>query len=400
MSIQEEKIIKKQVVKKATKKAVKPVVKKVVRRVAKKATKKVVKKPASKEVSTELDISMGQAQAMKAFSTPMGVQPFIEKIKAHASPQVYDMSIRKDREALRTLASNITQSNTFLTKTGKTQADIAKAMPNVIDAERRRVKAEVLNYRDEIRQPLTDWEDAEADRKADIKDRIRAFASDGLDDFGTERLGSELEKLNSIEIDESFDEFAELARAKLDRCIVQVTGLITISQAADVEANRLELERAALAAENQRIREQQIADDARKKAERIAKDQKQRAEDDAERERLQLQLANEKQSKALMASEQARKDAEAKASQDVADAEAKAMQDVADAEFKAQQDNLAEIARLDAEAAKRESDVVHNAKINNAALDALISAGVDPMEAKKAVIAIAQKKIPAVTISY
>ena len=71
------------------------------------------------------------------------------------------------------------------------------------------------------------------------------------------------------------------------------------------------------------------------------------------------------------------------------------------------QAHLDEKARADAaadeilrQAAAREADKVHQAKINRAALDAFIAGGMPEACAKQAVTLIAQRKIPAISISY
>ena len=73
----------------------------------------------------------------------------------------------------------------------------------------------------------------------------------------------------------------------------------------------------------------------------------------------------------------------------------------------AERARLAEIARANAaadeinrQAAAREADKAHKAKINRAALDAFIAGGMPVECAKQAVTLIAQRKIPAIAITY
>ncbi|MNT79820.1 hypothetical protein D3C72_2191990 [compost metagenome] len=73
----------------------------------------------------------------------------------------------------------------------------------------------------------------------------------------------------------------------------------------------------------------------------------------------------------------------------------------------AEQARLEERRRADAAAAEilrqqeaREADKAHKAKINRAALDAFIAGGMPEDCAKQAVTLIAQRKIPAIQITY
>ena len=73
----------------------------------------------------------------------------------------------------------------------------------------------------------------------------------------------------------------------------------------------------------------------------------------------------------------------------------------------AERARLVEIARANAaadeinrQAAAREADKTHKMKINRAALDAFIAGGMPEECAKQAVILIAQRKIPAIAITY
>ena len=73
----------------------------------------------------------------------------------------------------------------------------------------------------------------------------------------------------------------------------------------------------------------------------------------------------------------------------------------------AERSRLAEIARQEAQAAEvkrqaeaREADKAHKARINRAALDAFVAGGMTEECAKQAITLIAQRKIPAIAITY
>lgn len=76
-------------------------------------------------------------------------------------------------------------------------------------------------------------------------------------------------------------------------------------------------------------------------------------------------------------------------------------------DISAENARLAEIARANAaadeinrQAAAREADKAHKARINRAALDAFVAGGMTEECAKQAITLIAQRKIPAISITY
>ncbi|MFB6449293.1 hypothetical protein ACFDR1_16895, partial [Bradyrhizobium sp. 1AS5L] len=59
-----------------------------------------------------------------------------------------------------------------------------------------------------------------------------------------------------------------------------------------------------------------------------------------------------------------------------------------------------EQARIAAETEKREADTKHRAKVNNAAVAALVKGGIAEEAAKAVITLIAKRQVPAISISY
>lgn len=230
-----------------------------------------------------------------------------------------------------------------------------------------------------------------------------------------------LETLQDIQVDASFQEFEEEARRAKDAAIESLTA--AIKEEEQREADRLELERLrqaeadrkaaeeAARAEKERLeREEQIRKDAEAKAQKEAE----------EREALlkkQAEDAQREKEEAIAKAERDKKDAEER--------EAKRIEDEArrEEERKAEQARREEQARLDQEAAvaaalkaendrrekeeadkkaaeeKRAADEAHKMNIHYAIRDAIAAVMRDD-DAGVIVEAIAEGKIPYVTISY
>lgn len=393
----------------------------------------------------QLAILPAKEVALAVFSAPNGLDPYLQSVREEIdkfNASAPDVKTTKGQAAYRSIAYSLAGSKTKLDSLGKELVAELKDVPKKIDAERRRVRELLSAWQEEVRKPLTDWEEAEKARKARHEDAIQA-----IKDFQILREGYTaaavhvlIENLASVNVDESFEEFeAEAARTK-DQ-VLKFLGA-TLEAARQKEAMELENQilREKAEAQAQRDRDAEIARVAAEQA-RIEAEQRAQAERDAaarreaeakaaaDRRELELKLAAEQLERAAaqaardkieseqraaqqkIEDEQRHKQAMAQAEADRVAAEQRAEQERIDSERRqaeaAERARLAEIARANAaadeinrQAAAREADKAHKAKINRAALDAFIAGGMPVECAKQAVTLIAQRKIPAIAITY
>ena len=141
---------------------------------------------------------------------------------------------------------------------------------------------------------------------------------------------------------------------------------------------------------------------------KLAAEQSERAAAQAAREKIE---SEQRAAQQKIDDELRHKQAIAQAEADRVAAEQRAEQERINSDRRqaeaAERARLAEIARANAaadeinrQAAAREADKAHKAKINRAALDAFIAGGMPVECAKQAVTLIAQRKIPAIAITY
>lgn len=104
--------------------------------------------------------------ALAVFGKPQGLDPYLAKIKEELDSFVPDVSTKKGRDAIASIAYKVAQSKTALDNIGKDLVAELKDVPKKIDAERKRMRDLLDQWKDEVRKPLTDWEDAEEARKA------------------------------------------------------------------------------------------------------------------------------------------------------------------------------------------------------------------------------------------
>ena len=324
------------------------------------------------------------------------IEELLDAITAEARSEVGDPSSEKGRAQIKSLAHKVAKSKTAIDSLGKDLVADWKTKSKEVDAIRKTARERLDALKEEVRQPVTDWENAEEQRVSAIKERIDEIKSLACEldsagqPFSLDDLTQSLAQLNSCDIDESFQELRAIAQKIKDDVVVSLKNSIEVAKRIKAEADELERlrkeEEDRQEAERKRLqaeRETRIAKESAEKAERIAKE-KAAAELAEEKRKAEDKAAREKQEadRKLMA---ARED-QARAEKALTDAEEKRLREIAE-QKEAQE--------------KREADLEHRKTINNAAVAALEdSAELSTHQARQVVEAIARQLIPSVAISY
>lgn len=284
-----------------------------------------------------------KSSAMAVFTNNEQLDPIIEKIEKEARSLVPDVSTKKGRDAIASMAHKVARSKTYIDNAGKDLVAELKALPKQIDESRRVVRERLDALKDEVRRPLTEWEAEQERIKAEEVARIKAE-----------------EDRKKFESDH---EIALLMNDKHDR---------------EVAEKKAEAERQRIAHEEELKR--QAAEQAKREAEEKAAAElaaAKKREEDAIAARAQAELlAKQAQERA----EQEAKDAAAKAEAEkkaAIEAEKRKAQEEADrikreAESK-EAARLAEEKRIADEKAKREADVKHRKTVGTNIVNALTS---------------------------
>ncbi|NLG06046.1 MAG: hypothetical protein GX567_19795 [Clostridia bacterium] len=360
---------------------------------------------------------------------PGKLDPLIEHVRAAVKAEDRDATTPAGRDRIKSLAYKVTRTKTTIDAAGKQLVADEKKRLAAIDAERRRVWNELENLADEIRQPVTEYENREKTRVEAHKAAVEAIGN--LDFFAsqptTDEIAARLAEAEAVGVDH--EEFTALATKAKDVVVGSLRAKLEASRKADAERAELERLRREAAEREQREREERAAAKAREEAEQKAREERERqAHESAEREaRIKAEAeARERAAKeaaeraerekreaeeAAKRAEEARVAAEKKAEQERAEAERRAAQAKREAEEaareRAKEAVEQERRRLEAEqrakeeeARKREANRQHRAKVNNVAAAALVLAGLSEDAAKAAIAAIAKGAVPHVTIAY
>lgn len=352
-----------------------------------------------------------QDQALAVFVEPKGLDPWLEKIKAEALSLVPDLTTKKGRDAIASMAYKVRQSKTALDKIGKELVDKLKEQPKLVDAERKRMREALDALAEQVRKPLDEFEAKEAARvekhRADLE-ALSPSQTDGLSAFDIEEL---IEYTAAVPVDETWEEFeAEAHRVKAAAVAMYQDALEKRRQheAEQAELARLREEAAERARQDEIARlQKEAADKARREAEEAAANAKAEAErqakaerDAAERRELELKLQAEQAERQKLAAEQAQKDAEAARLKAEQDAKAQAEQAARDTEARLKREAEQKAAAEAAELAKREADKKHRAKVNNEAAAPFVGIGFTEKQAQDIIKLIVNGKVPHVKIQY
>lgn len=329
---------------------------------------------------------------------------FYEAMKEECEAHTPDLTTEKGRKAIASLAYKVARTKTAIDDAGKQLNEEARARINAIDESRREIRQQLDALKDEVRAPLTEWEQAEAAREQECTAKLEALRQAVALPFGATAADAK-QRLAEIE-GETLDAdrlqgFHPQAVQLRDQAVTTLTFMV--DQLTREETERAELEKLrAEALERERAQAEKAAAEA---------EERRRAEaEKAEQERIaKLQREAEERAKAE-AEQKAREEREAT---ERAHAEALATErcraEEAERSAQAERDRIAREeadrkAAADAEAAeqaRRDTDRAHRSKIMGAAKEAIMEAGeVDEAAAKRIVLAVAAGSIPNISIRF
>ena len=218
-----------------------------------------------------------------AFKTDEDVDALVSAIRQMASDQAagIDVSTSAGRKSLVSVAAKVAKSRAFLKEVSTQAFKTLKAEADAVKIRGERALESLDELRDEIRQPVTEWEQAEEARiriHSDSLTQIRSIATQAMTRYSTiEELDAAFQQLNAL-VGRNWDEFSEQA----DELVTQAT--VALAGARDLLAQRVK-EKAEREETARRLAEEQAA---KAEAERkLAEAQKVAAESQRNAEALQ-----------------------------------------------------------------------------------------------------------------
>lgn len=300
----------------------------------------------------------------------------LNAIASEAKAQAFDISTENGRDEVRSFAFKIARSKTFIDDCGKKLGEEASLKLNAINAERKKSRDFLDLLKEEVRKPLTDWEQAEKNRVDGHEQALKelgqtaSFVAFNHSTMTTEKIESFLAKANATSI-RNWQEFKSRADVELKLAIERITRGLEEARARDAQKAELERLRAAEAQRMQKDREEALARETAEREKKVAEEKiaaVQREKDAAE-------------DRAIVAAATAKKEKE-----QAIEFERKKIAD----EKKAEADAVA----------KREANQKHKTRINGEILTGLRDCGLSSEEAIEVVAAIARGTVPHLKIIY
>lgn len=337
---------------------------------------------------------------------PGTLDPLIEHIRKEVTAEVTDPTTAEGRKRIISLAMKVTKSKTTIDAARKELVAGEKRRLGAIDAEGKKAWDALEALAKEVRQPVTDFEKREDERIEAHRLAIEAIKAlavfqslSGVSyDPDIATIEARLAEAETASTDH--EEFTGIAVSAKDETVEALTNRLAKTRKAEAEREELDRLRKESAEREQRDREAQAAAKAKEDAERLAAERVAAAE----REKADAEAAAEKARQDLAAAEQ-KAIADQQAAAERAEADRIAAEEESrrreEAAAQRERDNIAAHQAAEAEATRqREADKAHRAKVNKAALVALIQAGLSEDASKMAIVAIAKRQIPNVHIDY
>lgn len=266
--------------------------------------------------------------AMAVFTNNDQLDPLIEAIEKEARSLVPDVTTKKGRDAIASMAHKVARSKTYIDNAGKDLVAELKALPKQIDESRRVVRERLDALKDEVRRPLTEWEAEQERIKAEEAMNALHVEALAMNEEFDRQLAARIESDHEIALlmndafdREQADKAAEAERQRIAheeeiKRLAAAAAAREVEQRAQREREEAALREAALKAQAEQAERDRIAAEQKAEADKQAaiEAERRKAQEEADRirreadQREQARLAEEKRK----ADEQARREADVK----------------------------------------------------------------------------------------
>lgn len=353
-------------------------------------------------MSNELQI-LNQNSIVAAFNTKGGINELFERVAQEVRKEVPDITTKKGRDAIGSLAMKVSKSKKIIEDAGKSLVAEQKAQIKLIDDDRIAVVKMFDALRDEVLAPRDAWEQVEKDRVEKHENAIKEITNFILPEninVDAEILASNIRYLEKLPMGAMFEEFEEKIKIAKFETLEKLRTALVAREKYEAEQAELERLRQSEIERQQKERDEAIAKQAAEQA-RIDAEQKAKAEiEKAEREK---QEAIERESKLKLEAEQAiirEQQLKQKAIDDAKQAEIDKQKAIEAERFRIEQQQKTEAEHQAKLEEQRKANIEHMRQINNDVLSALMGLSLNEDQAKLVIKAIAKNEIPHISIKY
>lgn len=119
-------------------------------------------------------VALVQATPVLVLTDKQKFSDFYEAMKAECDALKIDLETEKGRKAIASMAYKVARTKTAIDDAGKLLNEESRARINAVDESRREIRNQLDALKDEVRKPLTDWEQAEEARQKQV-DEVTAW---------------------------------------------------------------------------------------------------------------------------------------------------------------------------------------------------------------------------------
>ena len=164
--------------------------------------------------------------------------------RAREEAKDLDMSVKEDRDKLRTLAASIASSKVAMTEAGKELTEEWRAQTKAVNEDRNLVETRLSALKTEVRDPLTKWEEAEKLAKSareEIMERLTLSHVGAHMD--PDEIQTWIDWLDTVEIDDTWGKLEDDAEVYLEQCKLEWPKTKALAEARVADEQELERRR-------------------------------------------------------------------------------------------------------------------------------------------------------------
>lgn len=324
----------------------------------------------------------------------------LTKLREENKHAVFNYESPKGNKEARSHVYKLRQSKSAVERARKEEKQASLEYGRKVDAEAKDIISELDEMIEVHAAPLREIEEREkqriANHEANLQEIRQAgeYTSGNWSDIPLEAMKDRLREIEDEDISpERWEEFSVEAAQEKDKAIRLMRDAIARREKHDAEQAELERLRKEKAEREKKEHEERIAREAEERARREAEERAQREREEAERKaKAEKEAAERRELELKLAAEKAqreREEAQRRADAAAKETEERLRRETEEARRKEQEENE-----------RRERDRKHKAAIHKAAIKALVAGGISESDAAKVVNMIANKSVPAVSISY
>lgn len=233
--------------------------------------------------------------AADAFSSGEALEKILVKIENHVRQFKGDASTEEGRKEISSIAYKVARSKTALDDYGKSLTDEWRQKTQAVNAQRNIAKERLDALKEEVRRPLTEYEEVEEKRKKFFEDRITEIV--GMADFDStptsDLVQQRLDKLPELRLDnwDEFEDWAKRATKETEQLLTKMLAERIQSEKDAAELAQLRLEKAKAEEEARKL---QAEKEQREREDKIRQEAEQRAKQELETETRKLAQERER----------------------------------------------------------------------------------------------------------